>query len=226
MRERLPWLRSSLSRVMLLVLSVTVISAIALCVLAWRLSVLDREVAQQRGRERLEHAADSGSGALLQRLSETGDRLLSLLDGDPARNPHSLRALADRCRACRAILIEAGRVTLFPASSLRYVPEPPSSAMIADSVFASGEALEFIRHDYGTAAQWFLDLAKSSNGAVRAGALVRAARNFTKQKKFSSALAAWSNVVHLGNVPVNGEPCDLVARFARISLLDEQTRQT
>jgi hypothetical protein len=84
MRERLPWLRSSLSRVMLLVLSVTVISAIALCVLAWRLSVLDQAFARQRERERLEHAADSGSGALLQRVTETGDRLQALLDSDPA----------------------------------------------------------------------------------------------------------------------------------------------
>ena len=143
MRERLPWLRSSLSRVMLLVLSVTVISAIALCVLAWQLSVLDRTVARQRDRERLEHAADSGSGALLQRVSETGDRLRSLLDSDPARNLRSLEAPADRCSSCRAILIEPGLVTLFPAGSLRYVPEPPPPAVIDDSVFGGGEALEF-----------------------------------------------------------------------------------
>src|SRR5215831_19275649 len=225
MQERLPWLRLSLSRVMLLVLSVTVISAIALCVLAWRLSVLDRAVAHQRERERLDHAADSGSAALLQRVNETGDRLRSLLDSDPARNPSSLGVLADRCSSCRAILIEPGRVTVFPATSLRYVPEPPPPAVIDEGLFAGGEALEFNHRQYGAAAQWFLDLAKRSNGAVRAGALVGAARNLTKQKQSGSALAAWSAVEELGAFPINGEPCDLVARFARLSLLDSHTKQ-
>src|SRR5262245_19816089 len=166
MQERLPWLRLSLSRVMLLVLSVTVISAIALYVLAWRLSVLDRTVAQQRERERLDHAADSGSAALLQRVNETGDRLRSLLDSDPARNPRSLAVLVDRCSSCRAILIEPGRVTLFPATNLRYVPEPPAPAVIDEGAFAGGEVLEFGRRDSIAAALWFLDLARRSNGVV------------------------------------------------------------
>jgi hypothetical protein len=84
MRKRLPSLRSPISRVMVLVLSVALISAIALCVLAWRLSVLDQAVARQRDRERLEHAADSGSGALLQRVTETGERLRALAPEPPA----------------------------------------------------------------------------------------------------------------------------------------------
>src|SRR5215831_13956578 len=225
MQERLPWLRLSLSRVMLLVLSVTVISGIALCVLAWRLSVLDRAVAHQRERERLDHAADSGSAALLQRVNETGDRLRSLLDSDPARNPSSLGVLADRCSSCRAILIEPARVTLFPATSLRYVPEPPPPVVIDEGVFAGGEALEFSRRDSLAAAPWFLDLAKRSNGVVRAWALIRAARNLTKQKEFDRALAVWSSVEELGALTVNGEPCDLVARFARLPLLGRQSGQ-
>jgi hypothetical protein len=189
MRKGLPWMPLSLSRVMLLVLSVTVISAIALCVLAWRLSVLDRAVAQQRDRERLDHAADSGSAAVLQRVNETGDRLRSLLDSDPARNPRSLGVLADRCNFCRVVLIEPARVTLFPATSLRYVPDPPPPEVIDESVFAGGEALEFSRRDSISAALWFLDLAKRSSGVVRAEALIRAARNLTKQKEFDRALA-------------------------------------
>jgi len=211
---------------MLLVLSVTVLSGIALCVLAWRLSVLDQALARQRDRERLEHAADSGSGALLQRVTETGDRFRALLDSDPARNPRSLEALADRCRSCKTILLEPGLVTLFPAISLRYDPEPPSPPVIDNNVFGDGETLEFTRRDYQAAARWFVDLADRSKDAVRAGALIGAARNFTKQKDFGRALAAWSNVEQLGAVPANGEPCALVARFARLPLLGEQSRQT
>ena len=209
MRQRLPWLRSSISRVMLLVLSVAVVSAIALCVLAWRLSVLDRTVARQRDRERLEHAADSGSGALLQRVSETGDRLRSLLDSDPARNLRSLEAPADRCSSCRAILIEPGQVTLFPASSLRYVPEPPPSGGHRRSACSrAAKHSNLTRRDYGAAARWFVDLAKRSNGVVRARSLIGAARNFTKQKEFGKALAVWADVEQLGAFPVYGEPAN------------------
>src|SRR5262249_37634281 len=75
------------------------------------------------------------------------------------------------------------------------------------------------------AAPWFLDLAKRSNGVVRAWALIRAARNLTKQKEFDRALAVWSSVEELGALPVNGEPCDLVARFARLPLLGKQSGQ-
>jgi signal transduction histidine kinase len=226
MRERLPWLQWSFSRVLLLVLSVTLMSAIALCILTWRLSVLDRAVAQQRDRERLEQAADSGSGALLQRLNETGERLRILLEGNAAPDVRSLKALADRCSSCGAMLIEAGRVMLFPQRSLRYVPDPPPQTPIDDAVFSGGEALEFDRRDYASAARWFADLARHSNGEIRAGALIRAARNFTKQKDSGDALAAWSDLEKLGALSVNGEPCELVASFARLRLLGDRARQT
>jgi signal transduction histidine kinase len=226
MRKRLPWLHLSLSRVMLLVLSVTVVSALALCLLAWRLTVLDRAVAQQRDRERLDHAADSASAVLLQGVNEIGERLRSFLENNPARTPRPFAALTGGCDSCRAILIEPGRVTLSPETRLRYFPEPPPAAVIDDGMFAAGEALEFIHHEYGAAAQWFLDLANRSKGGTRAGALVGAARNFIKQKEPGSALAAWSAVEELGTCPMNGEPCELVARFARLPLLGSKAKQS
>jgi signal transduction histidine kinase len=122
-------------------------------------------------------------------------------------------------------LIEPGLVTVFPETRLRYSPEPPAPAVIDETVFGSGESLEFSRRDYDAAARWFLDLARRSNGAVRAGALIRAARNFTKEKQSAGALAGWSKLEELGAIPVNGEPCDLVAKFARLSLLGSEPRQ-
>lgn len=225
MREGLPWIRLSLSRVMLLVLSVTVVSAIALCLLAWRLSVLDRAVTQQRDRERLDHAADSGSGALLQGVNESGERLRTFLDSNPARASESFRALAEGCTSCRAVWIKPGTATLLPETKLRYFPEPRPPAAIDDGIFAGGETLEYSRRDYGAAARWFLELADRSKAALRAGALIGAARNFTKQKQSAKALAAWSRVEELGALTLDGDPCDLVAKFARLSLLDTQEKQ-
>ena len=109
------FVRSSASRLMLLVLSVTFIASAVLCVLAWRLVVLDRAAAQQRQWERLEHAADSGSGLLLQRLNETGARLRLALDGDAQQRMATLRSLGEGCGAsCTTVLLQPGRLTVIP----------------------------------------------------------------------------------------------------------------
>jgi signal transduction histidine kinase len=218
-------MRFSLSRVMLLILSVTIFSAIALCLLAWRLSVLDRAVNQQRDRERLDHAADSGSGALLQAVNESGERLRSFLHSNPTQGFRSLSALAEGCASCRAVWIEPGLARLHPETKLRYLPERPHPIAVDDAVFADGEVLEYGHRAYGAAAQCFLELAARSKDAVRAGALIGAARNMTKQNQSAKAIAAWSRVEELGPVSINGEPCDLLARFARLSLLGREEKQ-
>jgi hypothetical protein len=193
---------------MLLVLTVTFIASAALCVLAWRLVVLDRAAAQQREWERLEHAADSGSGMLLQRLNETGARLRGTLDGDSQRGLAALRALADGCSFCMALLMNPGRLTVYPDRKLRYVPESAAAVNTDEAMFSGGEAIEFGTRDYGRAARWFLDLVRRSSGAARSAALLRAARNFAKADQADQALSAWAELEKLGAVPVNGEPGD------------------
>src|SRR3954454_2784083 len=88
---------SSGSRLMLLVLTVALIASAALCVLAWRLAVLDRAAAHQRDREHLEYVADSASGILLQQLSDAGVRLRSALQSNTQPRLHALRSLAGTC---------------------------------------------------------------------------------------------------------------------------------
>ena len=76
---------------MLLLLAVTVAASVALCVLTWRLTVLDRTVQQQRTLERLQQAADFGSTALLQ--TEAGNQLRDVLDAGAANRDQALREL-------------------------------------------------------------------------------------------------------------------------------------
>jgi len=226
MRFRLgvPSLRASSSRVMLLVFCVTVVASVALCLLAWRINVLDRAVAQQRDRDRLEHAADSGARTLLQHLSETGDRLRTALDADPARRAYLLTSLVNEGESAMAALMQAGELSLVPNRKLRYQPETPEPAPPDDTVFAEGEALEFGRRDHAAAARWFRNLASRSQGSIRATALARAARNLVKSGDKEGALQLWSAVAQLGPVLLDGEPAALAAKFARLSLLSRSAQ--
>jgi signal transduction histidine kinase len=204
---------------MLLLLGVTLATAVALCVLTWRLTVLDRAVQQQRSRERLEQAADSGSSALLQQVARTGDRLRAILEGDAARREPVLHELAGSAGEATAVFAEGQTLKVVPNRHLRYFLDVPAGTAIPDEVFAAGEALEYGRHDYAAASRWFSDLANGSNGAVRAGALLRQARNEFRRNESSSALAAYAEMARLGSVTIEGEPAELVGRFVRLGML-------
>src|SRR4051812_16696577 len=119
---KLSLIQQSISPLILLFLCVTLIASAALCVLAWRLVILDRAVAQQREWERLEHAADSGSGLLLQRLNDTGVRLRSAVEGDDQRRITFLQSLADDCSSCLTIFLKPEGLAVIPNRKLRYVP--------------------------------------------------------------------------------------------------------
>ncbi len=219
-------LHSSSSRVMLLLLGVTLATSVALCLLTWRLTALDRAVQQQRSRERLEQAADSASSALLQQVGRTGDRLRAILEADAANQEAALDELAGRGGEATAVLAEGRTLKLVPNRHLRYFPEIPAGADVPDQVFAAGEALEYAQHNYAAASRWFGHLANGSNGAVRAGALLRRARNELRRNESSAALASYAEMAQLGSVTIEGEPAELVARFTRLGLLNGSILET
>ena len=113
---------------------------------------------------------------------------------------------------------------MFPAHALRYLPDTPAASPLPDASFAAGEALEHQQQDYAAAAQWFRQLANGSSDGVRAGALIRLARNEIKRKHPARALAAYDELGAMASTSVNGEPAALVARHARLPLLDGPTR--
>ena len=116
-------------------------------------------------------------------------------------------------------LPEGQTLKVVPNRHLRYFLDVPAGTAIPDEVFAAGEALEYGRHDYAAASRWFSDLANGSNGAVRAGALLRKARNEFRRNESSSALAAYAEMARLGSVTIEGEPAELVERFVRLGML-------
>jgi signal transduction histidine kinase len=70
----------------------------------------------------------------------------------------------------------------------------------------------------------FRALSRSKDPSVRAGALVRLARNLRKSQRAPEALDAYGELAELGDVPVGGDPSALVARQARCALLSELDR--
>ena len=216
------WLRSP-RRLLGLFLAVMLTLGAALGWLGWRLLEQDRELSSQRIRERLESAADLAEAVLVRRLSEAEDRLGLLMSatdptaGAPQRAEHDDEDVL-------TVVMRSEDLEVRPPGHLLYYPVVPAARNAVASVFASGEALEFRQRDYAKAAAAFRELARSSDSAVRAGALLRLARNLRKAGSTTDALAVYDELARMKAVLVEGLPADLVGRHGRCVLLDELKR--
>ena len=72
----------------------------------------------------------------------------------------------------------------------------------------------------------FRELAHLEGPAIRAGALLRLGRNLRKEQQSRAALEIHDELDQMGATPVGGLPAELIARHARIRLLDELKRTT
>ena len=200
-------------RVLLLsFVAVTMLPAAALFWLGFRFFDQDRVLAEQRGRERREQAANLIVVALQQALDAAQQRL-----------DHPIR---DAPLDAVAVLFEDGRIESRP--KMPFYPVVPSREQPSSELFARGEALEFQKQNYDEAIAAYQDMARFArspqNLAIRAGAHLRIARNLRKAGKPSLALAEYDEIVRCGSASLEGIPADLVARRARFSLLRQLGR--
>lgn len=93
--------------------------------------------------------------------------------------------------------------------------EPPAS------LFSEGEAAEFARKDFSTAAAAYRVLAQSLNPPVRAAALVRLGRVLRQLGDREGALQAYSGLEQLSSLTVGGMPADLIGWQGRCRVLEE-----
>jgi len=191
--------------------------------LSWRLLEQDRELGNQRIRERLEGAADLAEAVLVRRFSEAEDRLGLLMSAtDPTAGVAQLAEHDDE--DVLTVVMRSEDLEVRPPGHLLYYPVVPAARNAVATMFASGEALEFRQRDYSKAAAAFRELAHSSDPAVRAGALLRLGRNLRKAGSNADALGVYDELARLNSVLVEGLPADLVGRHARCVLLDELKR--
>ena len=184
--------------------------------LGLRLLEQDRAIEARQLLERREVAADRLVSGLEQALSATERRLSGDADSVPIQPDEDAVLMTGRI----------GAVAAYPSHRLLYLPQAPVAPLEAAAAFQAGEALEFGAKDSRRAAEAFGALARTSDGPVRAGALLRLARNLRKLNRNREALGAYSELAAMTQVEVQGLPADLVGRRARCALLHDLGRSS
>ncbi len=206
-------------RLVAVFLALTMAPAAGLVWLGWRLLWQDRALEAQRAQERCEHAADVVTGALEREIAAARQ---VLIEPDRAATPGSSPDAV-------VVVLRPQGVQAYPSDRLLFYPSMPSQARAEQdscSEFLKGEEYEFQRQEYAKAIESFQPLAASRNGAVRAGAFLRIARNYRKAGEDRLALAAYGELARVERVAIGGVPSELIARGARCALLAEMQRMS
>ena len=197
-------------RLVVLIAWVTLVALAILSWLGWRLLEQDRLLEGQQVQQRIERAADLVAAALQRAVAADGQRLAA--------------GSRDWPEGAVTLVWRDGLVHVYPRERVAYLPMAPPLREAPAATFFQGEEAEFRRGDHAAAIQVFRELAQSSDPAVRAGALVRIARNLDSMGRFQEALAAYSQLSEIDGVSLDGVPVELVARYARCKLLEAQRR--
>ena len=220
------WFRSP-RYLLTLFLAIMLVLAASLSWLSWRLLKQDRALESQRIQERLDNAADLIAASLLHKFSESRDQftnLLALSDADLATRASNLAAQSGR--TALIVVLRQQVVDAYPRSALLYYPFQPTAKDTLVNIFKAGEVAEFQQKDLARATAIFRELSHSKDPTIRAGALLRLARNLRKAQQSRAALDIYDQLDQMGATPVGGLPAELIARYARCTLLDELKRTT
>lgn len=206
------WMRSSRGLVILFVV-VTILPAAALVALGLLLTEQERALGAQRRRESLDRAADQAVRTLDQELSLLGKRLASGPWG-PADTP----------AGSAFVVFRRDGVEVAPVGRLPYWPAAGNLKEAAEAPFAEVETYEFSQHNLEKASEISRILGRSSDEAVRAGALLREGRILRKLGRMKEALEAYRRLSAIQGVGLGGIPIDLVARRSRCAIWEELAR--
>ena len=224
------WLRPP-RNLLVLFLGTTLVLTAGLGWLGWRLLLQDRAVEAQRIRDRLASAADLIAAEMRQTLSAAETQLTLLSTLSASRLLDSASAYAETLGDDALVVVfRPGAVDAYPSRRLLSYPAVPRPVEPAVDAFAVGEALEFRAGDFESAIAEFRRLADRSDAPdsdaaqMRAGALLRLARNQRKAGHPEAALATYATLGAITQVRLGGQPADLVALRARCDLLAELGR--
>lgn len=198
-------------RLFALFVATTLAPAIGLGWLGWRMVEQDRALERQRVQERRDHAADLGAAALERALAEIDERLAT--PADSGRQGVSIVVFGPQ-----GVLHHTG-------AAPPYYPAVPAAPEPSAAVFAPAEALEFQGPGPAGAIRALNELARAKDPAVRAGALVRLARNHRKSGDFPRALGAFRELGKLADARVNGLPAGLLALQGSALLFEALKKQ-
>ena len=192
--------------------------------LGWRSLQLDSAVEAQRVRDQLDNSTDLVAADIRQTLTDIDGELARLsVVRDDSLNDAALAFSQGLGEDGLVVVFEPVGVRAFPSQRLLYRPALDVSEDPDLQVFAIGEAYETRGRDFDRAALYFQDLAESDDQQIRAGALLRLARNQRKAGRTEAALATYRRLEGLP-VAIDGRPVELLARTARAAMFDDLRR--
>jgi signal transduction histidine kinase len=215
-------------QILLLFLGTTLVLFVGLGWFGVRTFERDRAVAVQGVRDRLESSADLIAAEIRQTLTEMEQQLtrLSLLPADEVQSAAKEYATG-LARDTVVVIFTTDAASAYPEGRLLYYPALSPAPQPSNQPFVAGEMLEFRSRDFQAASAYFSDLARAYEGTdagIRAGALVRLARNQRKAGRLDAAIQTYQQLADLGSVRVNDWPAEVIALSAGCEILDQLGR--
>ena len=196
----------------------TILPAAALGWLGWRLIEQDRQLERQRVQDLVDATGSSVTAGL--------ERELARLERDLAA-PTALPDLgASEGSALFVILDTAGTATTTSGVPLLFQPTTPGTSLEPpNATWQPAERLELVEHDHGATLRAYTVLAASHDPGIRAGALMRLARAQKRGRALDAALETYAALAASTDATILGDPADLMARWARLELLESLGRR-
>ena len=196
----------------------TILPAVALGWVGWRMAIEDRTLQHQRTEEARDQAVELAVTALQRTVAELEERLADA-SGDARATPARFEDVAS------VVVFGPDGVRARGGVSLPYYPAIPAVEDTTSDRFARADALEFGQPDAAGALAALTPLASAPDPAVRAGALLRQARIARKIGQTERALAAYDSLMALDATRVDGWPAGLAGRQGRVLLLESLGRR-
>jgi signal transduction histidine kinase len=191
-------------RLLVLFAATTVVPAVSLAWLGWRMVEQDRLLESKRVQEKRDQAADLAATAMQRILAEAEERLttFSAAPSSPAA------ALGD---GAALVVLGNGGVLSRAGTPLPYYPAIPPSAPTDSAGLAAADELEFRKNDLAGALRALEGSAHSRDPVLRGEAWLRMARIQRKLGNLPKALDAFAELGRLDNARVSGLPAGLRA---------------
>ncbi len=195
---------------MALVLTITVVPLAVFLWLGWKLTQQDRAIERQQRGEHLQLAAGKVIAAVDRAISASEQALAA--------------GKTDWPDGAVAVTFADDRIAVAPPGRLAYLPIVPRVREVPAKAFREAEAIEFRDRDRPAAVGAYRRLSASPNAALRAGALLRLARNLAASGQVEAALDAYTALGRIDDVTEAGVPVSLAAAWGRCALFAERRR--
>jgi signal transduction histidine kinase len=204
-------------RLLFLFAATTVVPAVSLAWLGWRMVEQDRLLETRRVQEKREQAADLAAAAMQRIIAEAEERLTTF--SAAASSP--VAALGDGA----ALVVFSDQGVLDRAGTpLPYYPALPPPSPMNSAALTAADELEFRKNDPVAALRTLEVPAGSRDPVLKGEAWLRIARIQRKLRNFPKALEAFTELGKVDGTRVSGLPAGLRALQGRALIFEASGR--